>query len=49
MNKLRIFGTYLVVLAVGAALALAVNYAVESGLPMGNDDVPAAQELPAGV
>ena len=46
MNKLRIFGTYLVVLAVGAALALAVNYAVESGLPMGNDDVPAAQELP---
>ena len=29
MNKLRLFGTYLLVMAVGAALALAVNYALE--------------------
>ena len=32
MNKLRIFGTYLLTLAVGAALGLAVAYALQLGL-----------------
>ena len=48
MNRLRIFGTYLIVLAVGAILGLVVNYALESGLPMMEDaPPPAGQELPA--
>ena len=46
MNKLRIFGTYLVVLAMGAALALAVNYVVESGLPAGMGSESSARDLP---
>ena len=46
MNKLRIFGTYLVVLAMGAALALAVNYVVESGLPAGMGSESSDRDLP---
>ncbi len=46
MNRLRIFGTYLVVLAVGAALALAVNYVLESGLPGAPGRAASASELP---
>ena len=33
VNKLRLFGTYLIVMVVGAALALAVNYGLESRMP----------------
>ncbi len=47
MNKFRTFGAYLVVLAVGAALALAVNYALGNGLAMSNGQASTAQELPA--
>ena len=35
MNKLRILGTYLLTLAVGAALGLSVAYALQQGLPGG--------------
>ena len=49
MNRLRIFGTYMLVMALGAALALAVNYAVQSGLPMvggGGEAGSTTEELP---
>ena len=47
MNKLRLFGTYLVVMAVGAALALAVNYGLESTVMRPQEPAPAATGLPA--
>ena len=50
MNKLRLFGTYLVVMAVGAILALAVNYGLESTVMRPEEPgeaAPAGAELPA--
>lgn len=46
MNKLRLFGTYLVVMAVGAALAIAVNYGLESTLLAPEEAVASPSQLP---
>ena len=43
MNKLRLFGTYLVVMAAGAALALAVNYGLQGAF---ENPEPAAASSP---
>ena len=46
MNKLRLFGTYLIVMAVGAGLALAVNYGLESAIEAPEEVTAASSELP---
>ena len=46
MNKLRLFGTYLLVMAVGAALALAVNYVLDSAVSGGAPAEEAARANP---
>lgn len=47
MNKLRLFGTYLIVMVVGAALALAVNYGLENRLPaVEPESAPVDRNLP---
>ncbi len=46
MNKLRLFGTYLVVMVVGAGLALAVNYGLESTLLAPEEVSPPPSQLP---
>ena len=47
MNKLRLFGTYVVVMAVGAALALAVNYVLQGMLEAPEPAVETAAGLPS--
>ena len=46
MNKLRLFGTYLLVMVVGAALALSVNYGLESTVMEPEAPAVAPFELP---
>ena len=46
MNKLRLFGTYLVVMVVGAALALSVNYVLESTLMEPEELATSSSQLP---
>ena len=47
LNKLRLFGTYLVVMAAGAALALAVNYGLQGAFePPVRVTASSATELP---
>ena len=47
MNMLRLFGTYLVVMAVGAALALAVNYVIQGTFNTPEPEIESSAELPA--
>ena len=46
MNKLRLFGTYIIVMAVGAGLALAVNYGLESAIEAPREVTAASSSLP---
>ena len=46
MNKLRLFGTYVVVMAVGAALALAVNYVIQGTFNTPEPETESSAELP---
>ena len=46
VNKLRLFGTYLVVMVAGAALALAVNYGLQSTLQGPEEPDVAPSQLP---
>ena len=46
MNKLRLFGTYLVVMAAGAALALAVNYGLQGAFEPPERVTASSSQLP---
>ena len=46
MNKLRLFGTYLVVMAAGAALALAVNYGLQGAFENPDPVTASSSQLP---
>ena len=46
MNKLRLFGTYLVVMAAGAALALAVNYGLQGAFENPEPATASSSQLP---
>ena len=47
MNKLRLFGTYIIVMGVGAGLALAVTYALDSAFEAPAEVTAATSGLPA--
>lgn len=46
MNKIRLFGTYLVVMVVGAALALAVNYGLQGAFENPEPVTASSSQLP---
>ena len=46
MNKLRLFGTYLLVMAAGAALALAVNYGLQGAFENPEPAAASSPQLP---